>query len=376
MCQDLLLLVGSNPLPNYLVTMILKPATLRLFFTPQTEQVKDRLKRILQKSDHVPEIVELSVKSAADVQEIRQLCATLPWGERLCVNYTGGTKAMAAAVRAFCKDDSRASYLDDRLGELTYDNGISKSLSGMNLRVDLGTILGLHGVSQLPSKRFENGPTEHETTELVRRVLTDPSLAARAYEQLKMSKLQNPLDCDIVKELLPGRMGTDPGTASNKKEWCKFLKGGWLEEWACGVVNALLAGTGDTALAGVNCRRDTGRDFEMDVVVMRGHRLHVISCTTDTSLGMCKSKLFEVMLRARHMGGDLARCALVCLLHGSDSKGAYSDQLRWDAADVWDSASRPAVFCLDELREWFGFDTGVPSCGTLKAWLDSEKEAS
>ncbi len=41
--ESLVLLVGSNPLPNYLAAMALKPSTIHLVYTHETEKPKCRL---------------------------------------------------------------------------------------------------------------------------------------------------------------------------------------------------------------------------------------------------------------------------------------------------------------------------------------------
>jgi len=152
------------------------------------------------------------------------------------------------------------------------------------------------------------------------------------------------------------------------KKWCKFLSGGWLEIWCGTLVREVL--NGSEVYVGIDCKRLNGRQFEIDVAVVRGHRLYVISCTTDNKIGMCKSKLFEVALRARQLGGDLARSALVCLLHGGDGRGPYVAQLRQDVTDIWDAPNTPQVFGLDDLREWAGTN-GRPDTVSLKEWLES-----
>jgi hypothetical protein len=62
--------------------------------------------------------------------------------------------------------------------------------------------------------------------------------------------------------------------------------------------------------------------FEIDVAFMRGHQLFAVSCTTamplnkegtqNLRLDYFKNKLFEAYIRARQLGGDEARVALVC----------------------------------------------------------------
>lgn len=38
--EHLILLVGSNPLPNFLATSVLKPKSVQLVYSSETEQVK------------------------------------------------------------------------------------------------------------------------------------------------------------------------------------------------------------------------------------------------------------------------------------------------------------------------------------------------
>src|SRR5690606_37803550 len=118
-------------------------------------------------------------------------------------------------------------------------------------------------------------------------------------------------------------------TNARYEAWEKFLTGGWLEHWTAGVIRSCL-GTSTAVEVSVECKRDNPvpTTFEIYVALIRGHRLYVVSCTTAHKKALCKSKLFEVAMRARQMGGDLARSALVCLLDGSDNKGSYVEQLR------------------------------------------------
>jgi hypothetical protein len=144
-----------------------------------------------------------------------------------------------------------------------------------------------------------------------------------------------------------------------------------LEEWTATQIRSLV---GDTSAVevGVHCKRTSPRPaaFEIDVALIRRQRLYVLSCTTDSKKARCKSKLFEVAMRARQMGGDLARSALVCFLDGDDASGPYIDQLRSDIASLWEAPNVPAVFGLADLREWAG-GGDRPNLATLQKWLES-----
>jgi hypothetical protein len=123
----------------------------------------------------------------------------------------------------------------------------------------------------------------------------------------------------------------------------------------------------------VGVEADLGsQQFQVDVVVIRKHRLYLISCTVenrDDRIGkaICKSKLFEVAMRARQLGGDLARSALVCLLEKK------VPELQGEVSTTWDAPNVPRVFGLAHLREWFGYGGEQPMLDRLEEWLSSKK---
>ncbi|WP_035255342.1 Card1-like endonuclease domain-containing protein [Desulfatiglans anilini] len=378
--DHLLLLVGSNPLPNYLAALVLDPRVIHLFYSPETESVKDSLSKGLKKRQEKLILEEVCIREATNAAQVRAAFASLPQGAHL--HYTGGTKIMAAHARMAFKDaggrDDQASYLDERKGVLRFDTGYEIDLSKRAVDMSIDDILQLHGIERL-SKRDNAGqsPTDADAGIIAAKVLNRPDLAEKLHglhreerNLVSISKAkEQPVD---LSGLLEGLSVLHfPEADWNKdtfKKWCDFLGGVWLERWCRGLVKNVAA---DSEIAlGVDCRMPGGRQFEIDVAVVRGHRLYVISCTTDATMKLCKSKLFEVAMRARQLGGDLARSALVCLLHGSDPKGLYIAQLREDVDDIWSAPNTPQVFGLDDVKEWAGTD-GRPNTRYLQQWLDS-----
>src|SRR5262249_53537143 len=67
-----------------------------------------------------------------------------------------------------------------------------------------------------------------------------------------------------------------------------------------------------------NLEPDLSEDanFEFDMAAVRGHQLFALTCSNRAedkgSYSALKHKLFEALLRARQIGGDEARVALVC----------------------------------------------------------------
>lgn len=389
-CKHLLLLVGSNPLPNFLTALILKPESVCLFYTPETAPVKNRLKEAFRKRDNGWKINEKPIKDATDPLSIRESFPEISNESHL--HYTGGTKPMAAhALMAFHDaggTDDRASYLDEKKGILRFDDDNVKpiDLSKEELGLTIREILGLHGivVKSIGSERQEDTdiPTNEQVKIIASKVLSDPSIAAKLYH--KVSEMpssitkakKQPLNISqYIPDLGISAFPLEGWNGSKYKTWYDFLRGVWFEYWIGGLVEGI-AKECDVSID-IKCERDddTKREIQIDVALVRGHRFYVISCTTETEeIHICKNKLFEVGIRARQLGGDLAHAAMVCLLHGKPKNGneLKMDLLKGDVADIWESPNEIKAYGLDNVRAWFGTD-GAPNVHNLKKWLESEE---
>ena len=379
-CETLILLVGSNPLPNYLTARLLQPKRLFLIYTPETREPANKLSSAL--SDQV-EIEMRGLAWASDAREIAEAIRQIV-GDRdpqvLHLNYTGGTKIMAAHARMAFREngglDKNASYLNDGMRCLFFDDGWTYSLENHKAVLTLDLIGRLHGCERLKSPgSVKDGPTENDARAVAGEVVRKPDFAKKLCDTAQRLKERGRVQKALEESWCPQDFGLklsviqvpeEKWDEERFKAWQRFLGGGWLE---VGVAAWIKDITGLTPSQGIYWRL-AGREFEIDVALVRSHRLYVISCTTDNKLALCKSKLFEVAMRARQLGDDLARSALVCLIDGQDSRGKYIDQLRGDVASVWEAPNQPHVFGLADLREWTGA-SGSPQLGSLRRWLDS-----
>lgn len=101
------------------------------------------------------------------------------------------------------------------------------------------------------------------------------------------------------------------GSFSKTEDFCKWLDGAWLESYVLHIVQNLPDEVRpQEVFHGVKTKEI---DFELDVVAVRGYQPFVFSCTTAGERSALKLKLFEAILRARQIGGDQARVALVYL---------------------------------------------------------------
>jgi hypothetical protein len=395
--QTLALLVGSNPLPYYLSACALRPRRIVLLYTEQTSEAKVRLWSELQCALDGVSINDLLVKDATCATEVRRAVDSLLQncgvGDVL-LNYTGGTKVMAAhALLAFSVlggQQESASYLDeggtDLQPRLRFDDGNSVPLSKCpDVSLELRTALALHGITHKPRGAKDPAPTTADAREILCKVLQSVPCAAVLYsERIRLETFRNPkiaasmpfrastFGLNLSLQEFPTneqleRFGNADQRKSWFKQWCSFIGGEWLEEWLGAQISALALKPAPEITVGVNAFRGHSRvPLEVDVAVIRGQRSYFVSCTTDTGKPICKSKLFEVAVRSRQLGGDLARAALVCL-----ADDPVVSALQADVDDMWGASNTTKVFGLSDIRAWSDCEDKQPNRCSLQAWLES-----
>jgi hypothetical protein len=368
--------------------MLLRPQRIHLIFTEETKAVRRRLSDCLRGSGSGIEVVdkpEYQLGDAIDVQKIRGIVTHLP--DNAGLNYTGGTKTMATHIHAQWLasrggKDSFASYLDDRGGQLRWDDGTTQPLQ---IQLNLDALCRLHGLRHKERTKVEGGPTDIQVVAMAIALTNPPSRAACLYNRLradgKLISQKDFKDKPLTRadlDTLGCQSLSDPiPEQSWKKEridgWAKVLSSDWLEEVVAHLVKQpALPGT--SVHVGVNAWDEQyekppqdGCHFEVDVLVLRGHRLYAISCTTESARNdLCKSKLFEVALRARQLGGDLTRFAFVCLLGQTNQGEEKSAILERQARSAWDAPNKPRVFGLSHVRNWLAGNSS-----DLQEWLES-----
>lgn len=360
--DHLLLLVGGNPLPNAVAGKLLtKPgATITLLHSKETHDTAQRLANWLtqhttcriqfkQVDEASPHSIERGIR--AQLQAVRAGCVGL--------HYTGGTKAMSVhAYRTLEKWDGQQtppvfSYLDARTLSLIVD-GVDEPIplkDTVQLRLD--DLLALHGW------QLKNSPvTTPIMPQFARALLTlhsannltawnewkkqelgkcsrpdrqDRWQSKSALNNITLSWPSAPELADVVaalqKELAQNDVIQIKAATEAGRQWgftepedlCKWLAGGyWLE--SC-VLEALQQIAENQRLhhlgTGIRVPTSGNKDFELDVIAIRGYQLYAFSCGADTESvaggrERLKLKLFEAYVRARQLGGDEARVALVC----------------------------------------------------------------
>lgn len=379
--QHLFLLIGSNPLPNYVTAkMLLKQdGHLYLVHTTGTQTIAERLKNELGRNNENTTCFCVDDSDGYNIAtEIRKKAqGKVDVG----LNYTGGTKAMAVyAYEAVRTLDNRAicSYLDPRqLGFVFVDTEqgtkfYSAYRPASSLKLE--NLLALHGLSlESPintkphwlglvqgiqanyevwrqwTNTFRKGDRLLPNGELAKLPLPDTALASLSIYWA---------GCATLKDLLQ-KWKPDVNPKGKVDDLAKWLEGEWLEIYTLHCIQNLQDKHKQII---IDCGSDVNpkeRDFQFDVALMKGYQLYAISCTTDQTRSRCKQKLFELLIRARQMGGDEARTALICGASSADSAA-----IQHEVETEWDAEDRVRVFSIEA---WGSLEAH------LKDWLQLEE---
>jgi hypothetical protein len=139
-------------------------------------------------------------------------------------------------------------------------------------------------------------------------------------------------------------------------EVARWLDGLWLEHYIFSQIESCRAqaNINPNGLAiNLSAKNSEDREFEADVLALRGYQLFYLSCYSGSDFKTAKLKLFEAMLRAAQLGGDEAKFALVgCIDQQAD--------LRRQVEANWQKSGQVEVFgrdslprLSDKLKEWF-----------------------
>ena len=168
--QHLVLLVGTNPLPNYVVAkyFLTRENKLKKIWLVYSEKIgnqnstrdlAENLSNVLNK------ITEVSIKfiSLSDVSSAKKIESDIKeklipkfFDEYVHLNYTGGTKAMSVHVYRTLERElgnrCSFSYLDSRDYILKNDNGIITNDLRDEINISFDDLIDLHGCEKVESE--------------------------------------------------------------------------------------------------------------------------------------------------------------------------------------------------------------------------------
>lgn len=387
--DHLILLVGGNPLPNYVAARLLgkKDGTLHLVHTRKSYEVVRRLDECLRmpaEGKHLSgdfrsiKFVQVSEDDPSDIySKLRARAGEISSSSSVGLNHTGGTKMMAVHTHEAVKDvrsDVWFSYLDaGQLAMLVYDanRGSHRFRADKFLDLPLETLLQLQGLKKSPPDP-RNTPVQPELAAALA-ALHSTETGAQAWFDWRRNGSNGwkklPKGCpnlEGVEAVLKKLCGDDPQPDCVAQQLgysslhlsVKWWKSEWLEHYVFAELQKAIQGRSDThdAFMGIKRKRANDRDFELDVVVMRRYQLFVFSCIVSNDAQACKDHLMEAYIRARQAGGDEARVGLVCIY---DQPQALQHEIAGDL----DASGKIRVFGRDDL---------LSLADRIRDWLDQQ----
>lgn len=391
----LFVLVGENPLPNYVAAKLLLPpegGCLFLVHSEGTGEIANRLRMELTSCTSC--LIPVNELSAPDLHARVEERLKSTTAGTIGLNYTGGTKFMAVhtyqAIEEYCKDKGITpvlTYLHADTLELTVETrpgceGFRRCVA-RDVRPTFQQIFDLHGI------KFSGTPQAEPRYKVLAEAIAGMNSSPEGFEQWKAcravlcddiglawrevrSRMQHERATDQVIQALESTLGLQAerplnlssaagragfGTTQKLRNW---LRGEWLEDWTLACVESCAEETGchewyrdiKGKIPG-NTARTATREFQIDVAALRGYQLFALSCKAVSDLGKAKLGLMEIFARSRQMGGEEARAALV-------TTQLDAAKLEQDFASDWGADKRVRVFgCHDlpglatHLAHWF-----------------------
>ncbi|MDW8233855.1 MAG: DUF1887 family CARF protein [Roseiflexaceae bacterium] len=401
----LFLLVGTNPLPNFVAAkLLLKPeGELYLVHSRATQPVAERLARYWTEKEKRarPQYVCVDEADGADIRRNIEYVLNSIGNGHIGLNYTGGTKTMSVhACQTLLRHQeaqrrhATLSYLDARSNKMYIEHGSDQPFASESVlykvKPSLRDIVELHAfklVSGIDKQAMlphlaealaqahqsqEAGKAWRTWCDNVLRKLTRTKKGSDWDSESMLKNVRLPLpDSDSLRDFVSKIRGefclsqeedtlllvqaAQQSNIQKVRHLCEWLDGKWLEHYVLDCVSRIQTQCGihDVGM-GIRPKSEEDRpEYDIDIGVMQGYRLYAISCATDADPGMCKLKLFEAYLRARNMAGDEAYVALVCMADNPE-------KIERQVGRSWDAAGKVRVFgrthldnLSDHLKEWF-----------------------
>ena len=338
---QLILTVGTNALPIWVAWHHLKdkndavgncllpePIQVRLIHTAQTISQMNVLKKLCE-SDGA--MVATHPTSPGDPETVRKNIQRYIFGgksngnKRLHIHYTGGTQVMGvetvSAIENKVGDKLKTSYLNAR-----DDSGTPMLVSRDGVLVDdtrvgidpcLKHIAKLNDIKIGPDESYidRNGavinlkaPVSTVESKLIQRSL---EIVQNWDQEIQERNPHNTAEYKFMTNTFP----------NGRKMFPK--SGDPLEYTAYGALESTLkefSRQNFKLYNNVICVRGNAKDdFELDVVVVLGYQIVVVSCGTSNKTDTVKLKAMEAYHRAKQLGGDEARTVMLCGLNEKDA---------------------------------------------------------
>lgn len=403
---DLVLLIGTNPLPNFVVAkyFLENNRNLKHIWLIHSEKNQNQagtdvqancLEKVLheQYKSKKEKLFPLKKRALSNVSNAKlifddvntKFISQLSRENTVHLNYTGGTKAMGIHVyRAIEQENKKSlgksySYLDGRNFQIVNDaNKIITDNLRDKISIDFKTLIELHGFFRCNNEKsdvdftgtieaFKNLINEGKLDQYYsekggyNRILFEnkdkPGELAKEVKKLKIEELNaftpNDVFASIIDSMPEGyrlfqnKKFVAPATNNPCKNAIKFLDGGWFEEYVFTIFKDALNSSYTIDKNWEIKKEGWNTYFELDVIILKGYQLIGVSCTTSNNKSECKNKGFEIIHRTSQIGGDEAKAILVTSMC-SEQKKTLEEELK---VETGSTSANILVLGKDDWRE-------------------------
>ncbi|WNY29250.1 hypothetical protein MmiEs2_14750 [Methanimicrococcus stummii] len=396
--EHLHLLIGTNPLSNYVVAdYFLKNAdglkTIHLIHSADdlenniqgTRFFASHLKSVLEKNESEGAkniqiyLHEIRIKDAFSIHsDLKSVLLSLKNqnSKNIHLDYSGGTKEMSLhAYETFKEVFGEAatfSYFDSRRNRLKEDSDIHEPIVSVFLgdKIEIGfeDLFELHGYRAIPEDENSGGFSAEFFKDFLDVITNpdnfckylkwrkhfydiypDPGKVIPVHGKNKLSDLlphdsefsallEKALFLKILEDkpeysLIENRNGehylkTDVSNKQMSKliETRKYITGKWFEQYVYSVLKKNLFDKNIISSIDLNVLVQTAsKNFEIDVALIKGYELCGISCTTDKTQSLCKSKGFEILHRTKQIAGDSSKAILMTFMNAEHTAEMDAD---------------------------------------------------
>lgn len=395
--EHLYLLIGTNPLSNYVVAdyFLENVAGLKSIHfihssddpanrIQSTEPYASNLKSVLEKKGkNIPIFLHsIRIMDAFTIYtDVKNLLFDLKNEDDLLnvhLDYSGGTKEMAlysyATFIEVLKENATFSYFDTRRNllkkgpDLKGQNEIQSVFLGDKIKIDFTDLFELHGYGRIPKeeqsgssfsidffREFLEGiqnpdwfcaylkwrknffcvyPDPHkiipaEGKEKLSDLLPDTFEISPILKRTVFMKIHQEMPEYSVFEEREGeyylRTQISNKQMSKLIETRKYIIGHWFEQYVFLVLQKYLSKEENIQMDLNILVQTASKTFEIDIALIKGYELCGISCTTDKTQSLCKSKGFEILHRTKQIAGKNSKAVLMTFMNDENTKELDED---------------------------------------------------
>lgn len=360
--KNLVLLIGTNPLPNFVVAKYFSDTFSNLKniylihssgnkYQSSTLEYAKNIEKVLRKNSQIINVninyVSLSdiENQKSNVNDLNSAFEEVSADENIDLNYTGGTKTMGIHVYNFLKDKYnerfKSSYLSAKTFKLINENGelITEDLR-KKVNIDFTDLLDLHGFSRINKDcdyKFEKALSEYAkyindgilddyftsyqrkdfVTHSDNLIASKKSINKEIQISGKLLEINNLLPVGYNLFDIEGKLLRILPEDKNIKKVVEFIDGKWIEEYFYNILKESIKNNISILKNWEIQKPSWSKDlkFELDIMLIFGYQLCGISITTISKKAKCKNKGFEIIMRTRQIGGDESKSILITRLH-------------------------------------------------------------